>query len=405
MEKEDLSKLKIDESVRTFRPAKSRKKIYLAIFMVLAIVAAVLYFNGIISTAIPVEVATVSQVYPSQPLSQLNASGYVVAQRKAAVASKTTGRLVALMVEEGSRVKEGQIIARLENDDVAAALNQAEANLNAARANLEEARAQREDNLRTFNRYKQLVSGGYIAKSQYDTAEAQYLRSQAAVASSEAAVKSAEAAVEGAKVAVDYALIRAPFDAVVLTKNADVGDIVTPLGAAANAKAAVVTIADLDSLQVEADVAETNLGLVKKGQACEIQLDALPGSRFRGVVHAIVPTVDRSKATILVKVRFLDKDPRTLPEMRAKVAFLSRTLKEEEQKSLTALPPSSLVTHGNQSSVFVVHENRVMEKQIKAGQPFGDLTEVLAGVEAGERVVIRPPKRLRNGSRIKILEK
>jgi RND family efflux transporter MFP subunit len=405
VEKEDLSKLKIDESVRTFRPAKSRKKFYLATVIVLAIVAAVLYFNGIISTAIPVEVATVSQVYPSQSLSQLNASGYVVAQRKAAVASKTTGRLVALMVEEGSRVREGQIIARLENDDVAASLNQAEANLNAARANLEEARAQREDNLRTFNRYKQLVSGGYIAKSQYDTAEAQYLRSQAAVASSEAAVKAAEAAVEGAKVAVDYTFIRAPFDAVVLTKNADVGDIVTPLGAAANAKAAVVTIADLGSLQVEADVAETNLGLIKKGQACEIQLDALPGSRFRGVVHAIVPTVDRSKATILVKVRFLEKDPRTLPEMRAKVAFLSRTLKEEEQKSFTALPPSSLVSNGNQTSVFVVHENRVMEKQIKAGQPLGDVMEVLAGVEPGERVVIKPPKRLKNGSRIKILEK
>ena len=405
MEKEDLSKLKISDSVRTFRPARNRKRIYLAIFMVLVIVAAVLYFNGIISTAIPVEVATVSQVYPSQTLSQLNASGYVVAQRKAAVASKTTGRLVALMVEEGSRVKEGQVIARLEDEDVKASLNQAEANLKAARANLDEAKAQMEDNLRTFNRYKQLVAGGYIAKSQYDTAESQYLRSQAAVASSEAAVKAAEAALQGANVAVGYTLIRAPFDAVVLTKNADIGDIVTPLGAAANAKAAVVTIADLGSLQVEADVAETNLGLVKKGQPCEIQLDALPGIRFEGTVHTIVPTVDRSKATILVKVRFLDKDPRILPEMRAKVAFLSRQLKEEEQKSVTAVPPSSLVNKANQTFVFAVRENRVEEKQIKLGQPFGDMMEVLAGVEAGEKVVIKPTKKLRNGSRVKIQEK
>jgi len=405
VEKEDLSKLKISDSVRTFRPARSRKKIYLAIFIVLAIVAAVLYFNGILSTAIPVEVATVSQVYPSQTLSQLNASGYVVAQRKAAVASKTTGRLVALMVEEGSRVKEGQIIARLENEDVVASLNQAEANLKAARANLEETKAQMEDNLRTFNRYKQLVDGGYIARSQFDTAEAQYLRAKATVAASEAAVNAAEAAVQGARVAVDYTFIRAPFDAVVLTKNADIGDIVTPLGAAANAKAAVVTIADLGSLQMEADVAETNLGLVKKGQPCEIQLDALPDSRFRGVVHAIVPTVDRSKATILVKVRFTNKDPRILPEMRAKVAFLSRQLKEEEQKSVTAVPPSSLVIKGNQTFVFAVRENRVEEKQIKSGQPFGDMMEVLSGVEAGEKVVIKPPKKLRNGSRVKILEK
>ena len=189
MEKEDLSKLKIDESVRTFRPGKSRKRIYLAIFIILAIIAVVLYVNGIISTAIPVEVATVSQIFPSQTLSQLNASGYVVAQRKAAVASKITGRIVALMVEEGNRVKEGQIIARLENEDVTASRNQAEANLKAAHANLEEAKAQMEDTLRTFNRYKQLVGGGYIAKSQYDTAEAQYLRAQAAVASADAAVK------------------------------------------------------------------------------------------------------------------------------------------------------------------------------------------------------------------------
>ena len=205
--------------------------------------------------------------------------------------------------------------------------------------------------------------------------------------------------------ALDYTLIRAPFDAVVLTKNADIGDIVTPLGAAANAKAAVVTIADLGSLQVEADVAETNLGLVKTGQPCEIQLDALPDSRFRGIVHTIVPTVDRSKATILVKIRFLDKDPRILPEMRAKVAFLSRPLKEEEQKSLTAVNPSALVNKGSQNSVFVVQEDRVVEREIKVGQPLGDMIEVLAGVEAGEKVVIKPPKRLRNGSRIKIKDK
>ena len=406
MEKEDLSKLKIDESVRTFRPkGRYRKKIYLAIFIILAIIAVVLYVNGIISTAIPVEVATVSQIFPSQTLSQLNASGYVVAQRKAAVASKITGRIVALMVEEGNRVKEGQIIARLESEDVTASRNQAEANLNAAHANLEEAKAQMEDTLRTFSRYKQLVGGGYIAKSQYDTAEAQYLRAQAAVASAEAAVKANEAALQGAIVALDYTNIRAPFDAVVLTKNADIGDIVTPLGAAANVQAAVVTIADLGSLQVEADVSETNLGLVKTGQPCEIQLDALPDSRFRGVVHMIVPTVDRSKATILAKIRFLDKDPRILPEMRAKVAFLSRPLKEEEQKSLTAVNPSALLNKGSRNSVFVVQEERAGEREIKVGQTFGGMIEVLAGVEAGEKVVIKPPKRLRNGSRIKIKEK
>ena len=138
---------------------------------------------------------------------------------------------------------------------------------------------------------------------------------------------------EAAKVAVEYTQIRAPFDAVVLTKNADVGDIVTPIGAAANAKAAVVTIADMDSLRVEADVSESNLEKVKVGQPCEIQLDALPETRFPGQVHMIVPTADRSKATVMVKVRFLDPDPRILPEMSAKVAFLSRSVNPEEQRS------------------------------------------------------------------------
>ena len=406
MANEDLSKLRIDEAARTFNPRRSRnKRIYWVVFILLMISAGLLYFLGVISPATPVEVATVSQIFPSQVLSQLNASGYVVAQRKAAVASKVTGRLVALMVEEGSRVKEGQVIARLENDDVTAARNQAEANLKAARANLEEAKAQMEDALRTFNRYKQLVEGGYIAKAQYDTAESQYLRAQAAVAAGEAAVKASEAALQGAIVALDYTHIRAPFDAVVLTKNADIGDIVTPLGAAANAKAAVVTIADLSSLQVEADVSETNLGLVKQGQPCEIQLDALPESRFRGIVHAIVPTVDRAKATILVKVRFLDKDPRILPEMRAKVAFLSRTLKEEEQKPRIAVNPSALVTKSTQTTVCVVQENRVIEREIKVGGKLGDMIEVLAGLEAGERVVIKPPPRLKDGAKIKIKEK
>ena len=142
-------------------------------------------------------------------------------------------------------------------------------------------------------------------------------------------MKASNAALEGANVAIEYTLIRAPFDAIVLTKNADIGDIVTPIGAAANAKAAVVTIADMNSLEVEADVSESNLSQIRVGQPCEIQLDALPQARFRGAVHMIVPTADRSKATVMVKVRFVDKDPRILPEMSAKVAFLSRPVKQK----------------------------------------------------------------------------
>jgi len=405
MANEDLSKLKIDKSVRTFRPARRKRVFYLATAIGLAIVLGILYFGGIIAPAISVEVVTISQVYPSQTLSQLNASGYVVAQRKAAVASKVTSRLVELMVEEGSRVKEGQIIARLENEDALAARDQAEANVKLARANLEGAKAELEEATLAFERNKELFAKGIVPKAQYETSEARYLRAQASVAAAEAAVKVGSAAVRAANVNLEYNLIRAPFDAVVLTKNADIGDIITPLGAAANAKAAVVTIADLGSLQVEADVSETNLGLVKVGQPCEILLDALPDSRFRGTVHMIVPTADRSKATIMVKVRFLDKDPRILPEMRAKVSFLSRPIKPEEQKPRTAVNRSALISHGSNSTVFVVEGDRVIEKGVTTGEELGDMIEILGGVKAGERVVVKPPNRLRNGSRVKIAEK
>ena len=402
---DDLSKLKIDKSVKAFQPKRRNRIIYFGIALFLLAAAAFLYFNGFIAPAISVEVATVSQLYPSQTLSQLNASGYVVAQRKAAVASKITSRLVELNVEEGSRVKEGQVVARLENEDALAARDQAEANLKVSHANLEEAKAQLEEATKTFNRYKQLVAGGYIARADYDTAEARYLRAQAAVAAAEASIKANLAALQSANVTLEYSLIRAPFDAVVLTKNADVGDIVTPLGAAANAKASVVTIADLKSLQVEADVSETNLGLIKVGQACEIQLDALPDVRFRGIVHTIVPTIDRSKATIMVKVRFADKDPRILPEMRAKVSFLSRPIKEGEAQPRTDVSSSALLTNGSKKTVCVVQGDKVRETPITVGPPRGDAVEVLSGGKAGDRVVIHPTQRLRNGSRIKIVEK
>jgi RND family efflux transporter MFP subunit len=405
MEKEDLSKLRIDKSVRTFRPAKRKKLIYFIVAIGVILVAGFLYLNGTISPSVSVEIVSISQIYPSQTISQLNASGYVVAQRKAAVASKVTGRLVSLMVEEGSRVKEGQVIARLENEDVVAAREQAEANLKVAQANLEGAKAELEETSRTFNRDKQLIVKGSIARAQYDASEARFLRAQSSVAAAEASIKASTAALRSTHVAIEYTLIKAPFDAVVLTKNADIGDIVTPLGAAANAKAAVVTIADLSSLQVEADVSETNLALVKVGQPCEIQLDALPDSRFRGVVHAIVPTADRAKATIMVKVRFIDKDPRVLPEMRAKVSFLSRVLKQEEEKPRTAVLKSAVINHDGKKIVFLIQRDRVVETSITLGEPFGEMVEVLDGAKAGDKVVAKPPKRLRDGSRIKVSEK
>jgi len=405
MPDQDLSKLKIDKTASIYRPAKRKKYLYWGIATAAAIALIVLSLQGIFSPAIKVESAHVTQMYPSQGFTVLNASGYVVAQRKAAVASKVTGRLISLSVEEGSRVTAGQVIARLENEDVLATRNQAEANLNAVRQNLEQMKAELHDATLSLNRNKDLIGQGFVSQSEYDASEARYKKAYASVAAAEAAVKASTAALKGAEVAFEYTLIRAPFNAVVLTKNADIGDIVTPIGAAAEAKAAVVTIADMDSLQVEVDVSESNLQMVKSGQPCEIHLDALPDSRFRGKVHMIVPTADRTKATIMVKVSFLEKDSRVLPEMSAKVAFLSREVKPDEEKARTALNPSAILTMDGKSIVFLIKENRAIKTPIKTGEKLGEMIEVLQGVKAGDTVVMKPLERMKDGAKIKIVEK
>ena len=406
MPEPDINKLKIDKTQKLTGPSRRKKKPFIiAAAIALLFILGFLYVSGIIAPATTIDVTTVAQVYPSQSLSVLNASGYIVAERKAAVASKITGRLVALMVEEGSKVKKGQIIARMESDDVTAAKNQAAANLVNALAALEQAKTDRNIARRENFRYQGLVADGSVSQSDWDAINTRYKRSEEGVKVAEANVLALKAALEGAKAGLDYTLIRAPFDAVVLTKNADVGDIVTPFAAVATAKAAVVTIADMRSLQVEVDVSETNIVGIRVGQACDIQLDALPAIRFRGEVYTIVPTVDRTKATVLVKVRFLDKDPCMLPDMSAKVSFLSRNLKTEERKPRLAVNGSALVGKTDQTHVFVLQGNHVQETSVQTGVKLGDMIEIISGLKSGDRVVINPPKGMKNGTKIKIAER
>ena len=401
----DLAKLKIekDSPARTPKPRKKRLLLWVAGVVALASVLAL--FAKFFAPAVEVESVTVSQVYPSQTFTLLNASGYVVAQRKAAVASKSTGRLEWLAVEEGSRVKAGQILARLENRDTLASREQAAANLMTSRHNLEQAEAELHDAGLAYDRQKSLLEQGIVAKAEYDASEARFRKARAAVAAAESSLRAATAALRGADVAVEYTLIRAPFDGVVLTKNADLGDIVTPIGAAANAKAAVVTMADLGSLQVEVDVSESNLAKVKAGQPCEIQLDALPDTRFRGEVHMIVPTADRSKATVMVKVRFVDLDSRILPEMSAKVAFLERPVEPAERKPRTAVNPVAVAKRDGKNVVFLVRGDRVAAASVTLGSQIGDAVEVTSGIKAGDRIVLRPLEKMKDGKKIKAAEK
>ena len=405
MPQEDLNKLKIDKSNKKSVLAGRKKKPFIvAALVALMVIGVVLYRTGIIAPTSTVDVTTVSLVYPSQSLSVLNASGYIVAQRKAAVASKMTGRLLALMVEEGSIVKKGQILARMESADVTAAKDQVTANLANSRAMLKQAMVERDNLRKDHDRYQKLIKGGYVSQSEYDTVNTRYLRSNEAVKAAGAAVESAAAALAGAEANLDYTLIRAPFDGVVLTKNADVGDIVTPLSASTTSKAAVVTLADMDSLQVEADVSETSITLIKVGQPCDIQLDALSNKRFRGEVHAIVPTVDRAKATVLVKVRFRDRDARMLPDMSAKVSFLSRELTADELQPRLAVNQAALVSRDGKNIVYLIQDNKVRESAISTAGKLGDMQEVTTGLKPGDRVVLNP-EGLKDGARIKVAER
>ncbi len=404
MADEDLSKLKIDKTQPAFkRPARRRKSTYIIAGTVLAILI-ILAAAGVFSPAVRVDVVSIQQFYPAQSFTLLNASGYVVPQRKAAVASKITARLQELFVEEGTRVKKDQILARLENADLAATLRQAEANLGVARSSVDQASAELNDAEVNFEREKRLLAKEFTTRSVYDAAESRYKKALAGVSGARSQVRAKEAAVREAKVSLEYTYIRAPFDGVVLTKNADIGDIVTPIGAASTAKAAVVALADMSTLKVEADVSESNLAKLKLGQPCQIQLDAIPDTRFDGSVHMIVPTADRTKATVMVKVNFTRLDARILPEMSAKVAFLSREVTEREKAPRTAVNRKAVVEKNGRKYIFAIRQGRAVLTEITTQDTFGDMVEIKSGAASGEKVVLNPSARLANGSRVKVNE-
>ncbi|HZP91718.1 MAG TPA: efflux RND transporter periplasmic adaptor subunit, partial [Burkholderiales bacterium] len=304
-----------------------------------------------------------------------------------------------LGVLEGSRVRKGEVIARLESMDVRAAHEQALAQVNVARANLEQGRAELRDAQANLRRSDDLLAKNFISGAQHDADVARYDKAAAAITGFEAAIASAQANARAAQVAVEQTEIRAPFDGVVLTKNANVGDNITPFSSAADTKGAVVTVADMDTLEVEADVAESNIAKIKVDQPCEIQLDALPDVRLAGTVSRTVPTVDRSKATVLVKVRFVDRDPRVLPDMSAKVAFLSRPVAAEEKRPVTAAQEAAVVERNGRKVVFRVRDGRAEEVPVQVGAKIGELVAV-QGVNPGDRLVLRPGEKVKHGSRV-----
>ena len=400
----ELAGLRIDKSGFEARKRGGKLRWVLAVVAVTAVVLAVLRFTGVLTPTSSVSAAMVAMYYPAQSFTSLSASGYVVAQRSAAVAAEITALLVELNVEEGDQVTTGQVLARLEHDDQVAGLNRTLAQLDVTRFALAEARSELRNAGLEYGRRLKLVEQGVISRSEFDSADARFETAQAAVSAREADIVAARAAVAEAEAALDDTYIYAPFDAVVLTKNADVGDIVTPVSGSADARASVVTIADLGSLQVEADVSESNIGQVTRGQPAEIRLDALSAERFPGRVHMIVPTADRSKASVLVKVAFDALDPRVLPEMSAKVDFLERSPAPDERAPVLAVPVSAVVERAGRQVVFAVRDGRAVEVPVETGRTFGGQIEILGGLDAGQRVVLNPPPELIDGGRIDVAE-
>lgn len=389
----DLSSLKIERNDKeNINPDRKKISYYIGLVVVVVIVLLGLYFgwNALFKKSIEVELVTVTLQSPSQSSAALTASGYVVAQRQAAVASKGTGRLVYLGVVEGDRVVKDEIIARLEDSDIKAQLEQAKATLKLYEADLKEA----ENN---YRRIQELLKSGSATIADVDAAESRYHRVLASI-------ELAKAQILGTEVAMENTLIRAPFNGTVLTKNADVGEIVAPLAAGINSKANVVTIADMNSLQVEADVSESNITKITPDQDCEIRLDAYPQNAYPGFVAKIVPTADRAKATVMVKVGFKSYDAKVLPEMSAKVVFLKEKIKEEQlnEKQILVIPKESIREKNGNKFVYMVVDDSVVEIPVTTGRDMGSFIEIINGLENGDRLISKITDEIKDGLKVKV---
>jgi len=399
----DLTKLRIDRDATPIRRRRRRRWIWLAIVAV--ILAAAGGWFMLQPRVQAVQTTPIVTAYPSQQFVVLNATGYVVAQRKASISSKATGRLEWLGVAEGSRVKAGDVIARIDDRDVVAQAQSVEASVRAARANVAQAEVEAQNAQVEYQRNADLVERNFISKSALDNAKARLDRGRALVNSAQANLNAALANARNAQVSVDYTQIRAPFDGVILSKSANVGDLVTPFSNATDSKGAVVTMADMSTLEVEADVSESSLAKVRVGQPAEIVLDALPDSRFRGHISRMVPTVDRAKATVMTKVKFDEIDPRILPEMSAKVSFLSQEVTPAQQKPLLAVNPDALVQRDGRTVVFILRDGRAAMVPVTSGAKVGDATAITGDVKSGDKAIAKPPPSLQDGALAKIESK
>jgi HlyD family secretion protein len=403
----DLAKLHID---RDGPPAAVRRAFaraaWLALGAIVLIAAVVLVLRRDAAVTVQVVQASAGEGATGGPAGVgVVANGYVVARTKAAVSAKIPGRLAFLAVSEGSHVTRGEVIARLDNADYAAAGAEAEAQLASARATLIELETDRDQLQREFARVRDIHAQNptLVSQQEVEAAESRAAQAAARAHAQESRVVAADAALRFARANLDNTFIRAPFTGTVLRKEAEVGEVVAPSVGGGLTRGAVVTMADLGTLEVEVDVNESYIARVRGGQQARITLDAYPDTAFRGAVRQVVPTADRQRATVQVKVSILDHDTRILPEMGAKVEFLEAAPSggTTAARRRVTVPAAAVRSENGRAVVWVVRNGRLERRDVDAGPVSGNLREIRAGLAGGELLLVGGLDTPRQGQRVR----
>ena len=403
--KDELASLKIE---REARGGGNRPGLWIVLVLLAAAAAAGAWWWWTREPVVEVKTAeaAVRSGAAGAPNAILNASGYVTARRRATVSSKVTGKVLEVFVEEGKAVKRGQTLARLDDSQLQAMLAVDEAQLAAARKATTENEARLREAELTLGRRQQLVKDKVISRAELDSAEAEVESLKARIAMAQQQVAVAQSQVNARRTDLNDMVVRAPFDGIAISKDAQPGEMISPVSAGGGfTRTGICTIVDMSSLEVEVDVSESYINRVKPGQPVEAVLDAYPEWRIPSKVITTVPSADRQKATVRVRIGFDALDPRILPDMGVKVSFLSEAAPAasagEQARPAVLVPKAAVRTANGASIVFVVRGDRVERRAVKVGTLDGDLTEVVSGLNAGDRVVTDGVATLTDGARVK----
>jgi len=395
-----LEQLRIDRD--GVRPGRSRRR-RLGLLALAALAVAGLVWVGVGRLQPPaVRTAVARAVREPGAGSVLDASGYVTARRQATVSAKITGKITEVLIEEGQRVEEGAVLARLDDTEAKAQLALAHAQLVAARSQLAEIRALLAQAERDFDRQRQLFDKQLVAEQTLDAVRAQRDMLRARLASADEQVKVAQESVAVAQVQLDNTVIRAPFSGMVIAKSAQPGEMISPISAGGGfTRTGIGTIVDMDSLEIQVDVNESYINRVKPGQPVQAMLNAYPDWKIPGEVIAIIPTADRSKATVKVRIAISQKDARIVPDMGVRVAFLESRGAAPAASPGVLVPAEAVRADGGGAVVFVYANARVERRAVTLGRDVGAQRQVLSGLRDGEHVVLSPPPSLRDGDAVR----